>query len=149
MSQEILSPNQINLYQANLYIFTKDVYTRSDLFYMWTSDHELTSQSRIIAVNTIYRDITNILDSDYVGNIYLYRQWTDGTTAVFIRDLVQEARDKVEAVANGTAIILPPITQRLRNLEIRNTGAIKNPTSSRIIHNQLTDTTTVNFSYLI
>lgn len=148
MAQQIISPTQICLYRANLYLFSKEIYTNSDKFYLLTSDSELRPQSRIIMINTLYNNVTDIKDSDYVNNIYLYRQWSNSDIAVFIRDLVQETADKLEASRIGTPIVLPPSGQRLRNLEIRNTGAIKNPTNNRIVYNQLEDITTINFSFL-
>ena len=79
---------------------------------------------KIIIYNTLTRNISNILTSDVVNNIYLYRQFKDDRFAIFKRDITQETADKVAAAKAGIPIATPSsMITSLRRVD----GGILNP----------------------
>jgi hypothetical protein len=123
MSLQIAS-SQIVYNAGNVYYFTKTLYNSSDIFYIYTNYSTLINIDKIIIYNTLTRNISNILTSDVVNNIYLYRQFKDDRFAIFKRDIAQETADKIAAARLGTPIITPSsMITSLRRVD----GGILNP----------------------
>lgn len=134
-----INSSQLVYNKGNVYYFTQQPYKLNDLFYIYTNFSTLLNVDKIILYNTLTRDIGNILPSDVVNNIYLYRNWKDDRFAIFKRDLAQETIDQ------EAAGLLNPGSNMLTTLR-RIDGGLINP--QRLLVTEVPGSTLIGINFL-